>query len=310
MRSGDKIAVNPIQWFSCGPSRWNLTEDRVAKALDGIADAGFKAMQADIPDGMSAAAYASLLSVRDVRPAPSYWGIVLDSRDDASDGLSEQAKRRAAAQTELGVTDMVISDEMNPARVAYPGVGADFDQHRLDRVIERVAEVASVLRTEGITPCFHPHVGTWIETDREVRALLDAVDPGTLEFAPDIAHLAWAGADPALLIADFASRVGLIHLKDAHLPAIERVRHDRLDYDTAVYVEHVFTEPGRGDMNLEAILAAVPNDYDGWWVAEVDVPDLLTKEASVATCAAWMSDHIAGGNFRSNSSPPPRSECQ
>src|ERR1700733_1510603 len=145
MTSGLRLAVNPMPWFSYGPGIGpSLTAETLAAAIDGIADAGFTVIQADIPTGMSTVAYASLLSARNVRPAPSYWGIKFDCRDDAIAGLHEAAKRRAAVQSELGVRGMVISDEVNPARMERPGVGADFDQDRLDRVVERVADVAGV----------------------------------------------------------------------------------------------------------------------------------------------------------------------
>ena len=292
MSQSTKVGINPFPWFADGPDTWTLTATRVADAVQGIANAGFSAMQADLPDEMTPAEYGDLLVGRDVRPAPSYWGVLFDSPADAVPTLREEARRRASAQTELGLTQIVIADELYPPRVGRPGVGAAFEEGRLDRIIERIGEIAAVLVSEGLSPCFHQHVGSWIETEAEVRTLLDAIDQTTLAFAPDIAHLAWAGADPARLIRDYASRVSVIHLKDAHLSAAELVRTENLNYDAAVYGHHVFTEPGRGDVDLDAVLKAVPDDYDGWWVAEVDVPDLPSKELSTEACARWIREHI------------------
>ena len=59
---------------------------------------------------------------------------------------------------------------------------------------------AQAITAEGLTPCFHPHVGSWIETEHEVRTLLDAVDARDLSFGPDTGHLFWGGSDPAELV--------------------------------------------------------------------------------------------------------------
>jgi inosose dehydratase len=139
-----------------------------------------------------------------------------------------------------------------------------------------------------VTPCFHPHVGSWIETEHEVRAMLDSVDASVLSFGPDTGHLFWAGMNPAAMIADYAPRVGAVHLKDVHRPAAVRAREQGDDYMGATVTRHVWTEPGRGDVDFRAVFAALPSSYDGWFVVEVDVPDLPTKEESTAQSARWV----------------------
>jgi inosose dehydratase len=52
-----------------------------------------------------------------------------------------------------------------------------------------------------------------------------------------------------------------------------RAREQGDDYRRATVTQHVWTELGRGDVDFGAVFAAVPSSYDGWFVAEVDVPD-------------------------------------
>ena len=110
-----------------------------------------------------------------------------------------------------------------------------------------------------------------------------------LAFGPDTGHLFWGGSDPAVLVADYADRVRAMHLKDVHQVAAKRAADQRDDYQAATNVEHVWTEPGRGDVDFDAVFAALPAAYDGWFVVEVDVPDLPTKEESTATSARWIA---------------------
>jgi inosose dehydratase len=150
--------------------------------------------------------------------------------------------------------------------------------------------VAGAIREQGLTPCFHPHVGSWIETEHEVRTMLDTIDASVLAFGPDTGHLFWGGSDPAQLVADYADRVGAMHLKDVHRVAATKAREQGDDYQGATVGEHVWTEPGRGDVDFRAVFDALPSSYDGWFVVEVDVPDLPSKEESTAASARWIAE--------------------
>jgi inosose dehydratase len=287
MLSG-KVAVNPLPWV-LGPGGFDLSPATVTAAVAGIAAAGFTAMHADIPAGMDAARYRTLLSDHGVRPAPGYFSGDFEVPDAGVPALVDAARRHAGLQAELGLTEVFLASHLNPARVGAPAVGAGFDRARLELVIERIAVVAEAITAEGVIPCFHPHVGSWIETEREVRAVLESVDASILSFGPDTGHLLWAGMNPAAVITDYASRVRAVHLKDVHRPAAVRAREQGDDYQAATVTRHVWTEPGRGDVDFGAVFAALPSSYDGWFVVEVDVPDLPTKEESTAQSARWVS---------------------
>lgn len=283
-----KVAVNPLPWV-LGPQGFDLSPATVRSAVAGIAEAGFTAMHADVPPEMSTAEYRTLLADHGIVPAPGYFGAHFDVGAEEVPALVEAAKAHAAVQLELGLTEAFLASHLNPARIARPAVGADFDADRLDLVVERIALVAAAIKGEGLTPCFHPHVGSWIETEHEVRTMLDSVDASILSFGPDTGHLFWGGSDPAKLVADYAGRVGAMHLKDVHRTNAERAEKQDDSYQDATNVEHVWTEPGRGDVDFAAVFAALPASYDGWFVVEVDVPDLPTKEESTAASAQWIA---------------------
>jgi inosose dehydratase len=185
-----------------------------------------------------------LLSDHGVRPAPGYFSGDYDVPAAGLPGLIDAARRHASVQAELGLTEVFLASHLNPARIGAPAIGTDFDAARLELVIERIAAVAGAITAEGVTPCFHPHVGSWIETEHEVRAMLDSVDASILSFGPDTGHLFWAGMNPAAVIADYAPRVRAVHLKDVHRPAAVRAREQGDDYMGATVTQHVWTEPG------------------------------------------------------------------
>jgi hypothetical protein len=65
---------------------------------------------------------------------------------------------------------------------------------------------------------------------------------------------------------------------------------------TAAYAQTVLAgawmETGFGDIDLEAVLDVLGQEFEGWPVAEVDRPNLPTADESIAACARWFqSEH-------------------
>jgi inosose dehydratase len=148
-------------------------------------------------------------------------------------------------------------------------VGAGFDQGRLNRVIDVIGAAAEVLMAEGIRAGLHNHIGTWIETEDEIEQALAAIPANLLGASFDIGHLAWAGIDPVALINRHADRLVDIHLKDLDMTVAAATLMSPTSYHTATDAG-LFREPGLGDLDLDAVIAALPEEWDGWTIIEVD----------------------------------------
>lgn len=127
-------------------------------------------------------------------------------------------------------------------------------------------------------PCLHAHVGTQIETVAEAEFVLDRVSPDILLVGPDTGHLSWAGADLEVFLTRHAGRVGAVHIKDYRRSVADHVRIAGKGYHDAG-AAHIWTEPGRGSIDLDAALEAL-HSFDGWFVVEVDIADQPTVEQS------------------------------
>ena len=136
----------------------------------------------------------------------------------------------------------------------------------------------AAMRAEGVTAALHPHVGGWVETEHELRAVLDGVGPDLLAFGPDTGHMSWAGMDVPAVLRDYADRIVGVHLKDTFAAGIARARADDLDYHEATRPGRIWAEPGLGQVDLAACLAAFPDGFAGDYMIEVDVPSLPLRE--------------------------------
>lgn len=111
--------------------------------------------------------------------------------------------------------------------------------------LDRAAEVAVA---HGLTPSFHPHLGTCAESPEQIAAVFERT---TIGFCPDTAHLEAGGGDPVELVRTYADRIPYVHLKD--------------------YADGTFEPLGEGRQDLRAIVDVLrAAAYDGWLTVELD----------------------------------------
>ncbi len=286
------FALNPIQWLASDDGWLDFSRelDR-RRLLEEIKHAGFDAVMAEVPDGWSLGQYEAVLQEIGLACAPGFFSVGLD--EHPSDELLARAAAVARTHAELGLNEIFLGTGMSrdAPRVLHPAQGYQFDPARLERVTQLVETVARTMVAEGVRPALHPHDGTWIETEDETRAVLEAIDSKLLAFGPDTGHLVWAGADLRELISDYADRVASVHVKDCRLSVADRARSEDLGYRAAV-MAGLWAEPGRGELELEAILDSLPATFDGWLIVEVDRPDIDDPVESARASAAWMRRYV------------------
>lgn len=294
MATAHPIAINPLPWILT-PSGYDLSVPVLTTAMTELGRAGFHHLTVEIPAELSVAQYQDLLERHGFHPAPGYFSGAFEDRGRHSQ-LIDGIRRHAAAHLELGLDRAFIAHDLTPERIAVPAVGSGADSDRLSVIAEGMARAAEAAAEEGLRYGLHPHVGSPVEVEAEVRGVLDATAGSSLGFGPDTGHLAWAGADPVALIADYADRLVAVHLKDVDVEAVRAANGD--DYFTATLSRHVWREPGRGSIDFTGVLLALPAGFDGWFILEVDVPDAGTAAESSAVSLRFLESLPFFANVR------------
>lgn len=286
-----RFALSPLPWIAGPDGRLDgtLAPER-ADLLRRIRLSGFTATPADLaPDG-DPAAYLDELEAAGLAVAPGYVGF--DLADPAALPSSIRlARTMASKHRALGLSEVFIADYHNDVRVAQPARGVEAAAARNAAIAHAVRAIAAEFVDQGVMPAFHQHVGTWVETGEELRSLLDAVEPDLLGAGVDVGHLLWAGIDPLAFVRENRDRVVALHIKDVHA---DRISADpSADYFETVR-DGIVAEPGRGDVDLDAIVAEFADRPDLWAIVEVDQPDGVGPDESAARCAAWVAALPAG----------------
>jgi inosose dehydratase len=290
-----RVGLNPLPWVLT-PDGFQLTEPVLRRAFGEIAGTPFRGIHADPPAGDDAATYRALLAEYGLVPAPGYFAADFGASTVAD--VVDSARRHAALQAQLGNTETFLAGTMDDARLKQPALGAGVEAATLSRVVDTIGAAAEAITAEGVRPALHSHVGTLIETERELRAVLDAVPASQLGFGPDTGHLTWAGMDPAAVMAHYADRIAAVHLKDVHVDQAQAAREAGADYVRATSSHFtIWTEPGRGDVDLPAALAVLPDTFTGWVIVEVDVPEAPTNLESTQISARWITEKLGADVF-------------
>lgn len=139
---------------------------------------------------------------------------------------------------------------------------------RRSDIVDTINAIGRAVSEIGVTCCFHPHTGTPVQTESEIRSTMDSIDPQAVKFAPDVGQIAKGGSDPNRILSDYISLVKHVHLKD-FVGGTVIVAEDGSEVDRTGYLDYEIV--GRGVIDLEAMMDMLEESgFDGYAMVELD----------------------------------------
>jgi inosose dehydratase len=211
------------------------------------------------------------------------------SRAAAFEAGIDSALRVARLLADAGGRDAVVvladDNAAVPERTARAGrirVEDGLRDVEWDGFADRASRIArAVCEATGLRTAFHHHCAGYVETPREIDALMSRTDPSLLGLCLDTGHLTYGGGNPVEAVATYGARIWHVHFKDCDPAVLARAGSETWDYQTAV-ARGIFCELGRGSVPFQRVRdALVRQNYAGWIVVEQDVlPGLGTPAES------------------------------
>jgi inosose dehydratase len=137
---------------------------------------------------------------------------------------------------------------------------------------KRMTAVAEQTLKEGVRLVYHHHMGTIVESEADIDALMAHTGPA-VNLLLDTGHATWAGADPAALAQRYKDRISHIHTKDVRPHIMQKARAGDWSFLDAVLGEGdelgIYTVPGDGMVDYPAVFRALKG-YTGWIVVEAE----------------------------------------
>ncbi|MFB5662363.1 sugar phosphate isomerase/epimerase family protein [Alteribacillus sp. HJP-4] len=207
--------------------------------------------------------------------------------------FSEPAKKAAIVEENTRVAKFLAANGSDRIVFGPQGPrsegGTTLDE--LKAAAEAINEAAKSCHDLGVKACVHPHLGTEIQNENELDAIMEMTDPDYVYFCPDTAHLAKAGMDPLEVIKRYRSRIEYVHLKDISPDQASAEDFPILSGNEAM---PIFCELGLGTLpsSLKEVTSYLKDTgYDGWMTVEID-KSTSTPYQSLKTCREFVTNEL------------------
>ena len=146
-------------------------------------------------------------------------------------------------------------------------VCSEKDWDILTSSLDKAGEICS---SYGVSIAYHHHMGTYIQSEKEIFKLLSSTDPKLVNLCADTGHLFFAGVDPVKFFEKNMNQIRHIHFKDLRPDVFYDMNFEQVSFLKAV-LSGVFTVPGDGCIDFEAISRSINmSKYNGWIIVEAE----------------------------------------
>jgi inosose dehydratase len=257
-----KIAGSPISWGVCEVPGWGyqLSPQRV---LAEMRDVGLAATELG-PEGFLPSdpdELAALLDSYGLSPVGTFAPVLLhDAGHDPLPDMTGPLDALVACGADVLVLAAATGTDGYDSRTAL-------DDDQWATLLGNLDRLAASAAQKGVLAVLHPHVGTMVETRRDVDRVLAG---SQIKLCLDTGHLLIGGTDPLQLAREVPGRIAHAHLKDVDANLAARVQAGELTYTEALR-DGMYTPLGSGDVDIAGIVTALRgNGFDGWFVMEQD----------------------------------------
>jgi inosose dehydratase len=276
-----RIGINPLTWTNDDLPA--LGDDlSLDTCLAEAAAAGYSGVELGRKFPRKADALGKILSRHKLALVSGWYGLRLVERD--VDAEFAAMRPHFELLQAMGCNVMVCAEvtgavhgDMNLRLSRRPQLSSSAFQ----RFADRLEALGERMRANGMRLAYHHHMGTVIQTEDEVDALMAACGP-PVDLLLDTGHLEYAGGDPVRAVNRHASRIAHLHCKDIRPTVLRRCLNADSSFLEAV-LQGVFTVPGDGCIDYAAVLEPLLlRNYQGWIVVEAEQDPAIADPVTYA----------------------------
>jgi len=282
------VGINPIGWSNDDFRELGGTTP-LRRCLDEMNEAGYAGSELGHKFPRSTAALRTVLEESGLRLV-SGWHSTFLALSDLKEQVAE-FRRHLELLKSCGAKVVIVA-ECSKCVHSSPDNPLDFKDglpslttQEWEKVYSGLDSFCSLCRAEGMELVYHHHMGTVVQRESELEALLLAVP--SLRLLYDTGHLSFAGIDPLRILKRFGSRISHVHLKNVRADVAAKARSEKWSFAQAVR-SGVFTVPGdpEGSVNFHAVFDGLGAlNYGGWIVVEAEQDPAKANPLRYATLA-------------------------
>lgn len=266
-----KLGIAPIGWTNDDlPDLGG--ENTFEQCISEMALAGFKGSEIGNKYPKDVAELKHKLDVRGLTICNAWFSSLFTSEPyevTIQNFIAHRDRLHALGAKVIGASEQGNSIQGTDKNIFGPDKPVYTDE-QWDLVVRGYNEMGRLAREKGMILCCHHHMGTGVQTEKEIDRFLSATDPDLVYLLFDSGHLTFADVDPVPVLEKYIGRVKHVHLKDVRIPVRGQARSEGWSFLTAVRAG-VFTVPGDGDVDFAPIFDILERSgYEGWVVVEAE----------------------------------------
>ncbi|WP_366657829.1 myo-inosose-2 dehydratase [Fodinicurvata sp. EGI_FJ10296] len=264
-----RLGIAPIAWTNSDLPELG-GETSLETCLRETRQAGFSGTETGVKFPMDPKTLGPILESHDLDLVSGWFSGRLLENDIGME--MDRMRDQLSTFSALGAPVMVYAETVGSVQtdrsraVADRPVLADTEIHEYG---EKLTELASRMAEAGVAMAYHHHMGTVIESARDIDLLMASTGE-SVGLLLDTGHLTFAGEDPIAVTKRHGARINHVHVKDIRPAILDRVRRERLSFLDAV-LAGVFTVPGDGCIDFATFARTLDAiGYEGWIVVEAE----------------------------------------
>ena len=294
-----RLGINPIGWTNdCMP--WLGDFISLDTCLAEARKAGFSGVELGRKFPRSAKELGPILKKHGLKLVSGWYSAGLLERDAKAEIAA--MKDHLTLLKSLGAEVMVFAETTGEI---INQVGAPISRRptvknaaEWKRLGSRFTEVADYMLGQGVQMAVHHHMGTVVETQKDVDRLLENSGEA-VGLLLDTGHMTFAGGDPIAVAKKYAARIKHVHCKDIRRYALAACKQRDVSFSEAVLCG-IFTAPGDGLVDFKSVFDILAKaKYGGWLVQEAEQDPRVAHPASYAALGrAHLAELCAGAKLK------------
>lgn len=267
-----KLGIAPIAWTNDDlPDLGG--ENTFEQCVSEMALAGFTGSEVGNKYPRDVEVLKKALNLRGVEICNAWFSTFLISKpyeETEAEFKKHVAFLAAMGAKVVGVSEQSYSTQGIQDQPVFEGKH-EMDDREWDLLCDGLNRLGKVSKEEyGVALTFHHHMGTVVQSAKEVERMMAGTDPEYVNLLFDSGHFAYCDEDPVEMVSKYVNRIKHVHLKDIRPEVVKQVKEEKMSFLAGVRAG-AFTIPGDGCVNFDPIFKVLEDaSYEGYMVVEAE----------------------------------------
>ncbi|RBW69052.1 myo-inosose-2 dehydratase [Bacillus taeanensis] len=265
-----KLGIAPIAWTNDDMPELGK-ENTFEQCISEMALAGFTGTEVGNKYPRDTKVLHSALEIRNMEIASAWFSAFLTTKP--FEETAEAFIKHRDFLYEMGAKVIVVSEQGHSIQGLDVPVFEEkthFNGEEWQKLALGLDKLGALANEKGMKLVYHHHMGTGVQTEKEIDQLMELTDPNFVYLLFDTGHLEFSGDDFLSVLKKHIGRIKHVHLKDIRPKVVKKVKEGKLSFLQAVK-EGAFTVPGDGCIDFAPVFKLLAeNDYEGWLVVEAE----------------------------------------